>query len=110
MKIAISVGDCNGVGLEILLKNHKRISKLCTPLYCVDKTLLQEAARKLKMKLPKHLRCIALNTKIPTIAPAKITQESGAYSYASFLTALHCALQGRAKALVTLPIHKKLGN
>lgn len=107
MKIAISVGDCNGIGLEILLKNHKTISKVCTPLYCVDKSLLQAAAEKLKRKLPKHLKCIPPNAKIPLITPAKITQESGAYSYASLLNALNLTLQKKAKALVTLPIHKK---
>ncbi len=87
MKIAISVGDCNGIGLEILLKNHKTISKVCTPLYCVDKPLLQEVAKKLKRKLPKHLRCIPPNAKVPLIAPAKVTQESGTDSCASFLSA-----------------------
>ena len=107
MKVAISIGDSNGIGLEILLKNHKRISKLCTPLYCVEKELLQEAARILQIKLPKHLKCIAPNAKIPPIMPAKITKESGAYSYASFLSALNLTLQGKAKAFVTLPIHKK---
>lgn len=107
MKIAISVGDSNGVGLEILLKNHKVISKICTPLYCADKELLKEAARILQVKLPKHLKCLSPNIKIPPILPAKITQESGAYSYASFLSALNLTLQGEAKALVTLPIHKK---
>lgn len=107
MKVAISVGDCNGIGLEILLKNHKRVSKLCTPLYCVEKELLQEAAKMLQIKLPKHLKCIAPNAEIPAIMPAKITKESGAYSYASFLTALNLTLQDKAKALVTLPIHKK---
>ena len=30
-KIAISIGDLNGVGIEIALKAHNEISKLCTP-------------------------------------------------------------------------------
>lgn len=107
MKIVISIGDCNGVGLEILLANHKRVSKLCTPLYCAEEDLLKEAARKLKVKYPKSLKCIAPNAKIPPIKPAKICAESGAYSYESFLTALDWTLQGKTKALVTLPIHKK---
>ncbi|WP_297811099.1 4-hydroxythreonine-4-phosphate dehydrogenase [uncultured Helicobacter sp.] len=107
MKIAISVGDSNGVGLEILLKSHKAISKLCTPIYCVDKVLLKEVAKRLNIPMPKHLKYITPNAKIPPIIPAKIAKESGAYSYASFLSALNLTLQGKTKALVTLPIHKK---
>ncbi|MBT4707482.1 MAG: 4-hydroxythreonine-4-phosphate dehydrogenase, partial [Campylobacteraceae bacterium] len=29
--IAISVGDINGVGLQLVLENHKNISKYCKP-------------------------------------------------------------------------------
>lgn len=107
MKIAISVGDINGIGLEILLKSHKKISKLCTPLYCIDKPLLKEAAEILNLKLPKDLICISPNAPIPNIRPASITQESGAYSYASFFCALNLTQNQKAKALTTLPIHKK---
>ena len=85
MKFAISVGDINGVGLEILLKNHKKISKLCTPIYCIDKSLLQKAAKLLCLKMPKDILCISPNVEIPKITPAQITPQSGAYSYASYL-------------------------
>lgn len=44
-KIAISMGDPNGVGAEIALKSHKKISKFCTPIYCAKKSLLQNAAK-----------------------------------------------------------------
>ncbi len=107
MKIAISVGDINGVGLEILLKSHPKISKLCTPLYCIDRPLLKEAAKILNLKIHKNLICISPNVKIPKITPATLTQESGAYSYASFLCALNLTQNQKAKALTTLPIHKK---
>lgn len=107
MKVAISVGDCNGVGLEILLKSHKKISKLCTPIYCIEESLLQKAAHKLKVKLSKSFKCVVPNAKIPSIKPAEISAESGVYSYMSFLTALDLTLQGKTKALITLPIHKK---
>ena len=107
MKIAISVGDINGVGLEILLKNHKKISKLCTPIYCIDKPLLQKAAKLLCLKMPKDILCISPNVEIPKITPAQITPQSGAYSYASFLLAIKLTQEKNSKALVTLPIHKK---
>ena len=31
-KIAISVGDLNGIGIEIALKCHEEISKICKPI------------------------------------------------------------------------------
>ncbi|PKT77252.1 4-hydroxythreonine-4-phosphate dehydrogenase [Helicobacter winghamensis] len=111
MKIAVSIGDPNGVGLEILLKNHKKICKFCNPVYCVDKELLKEAAKILKFKLPKNLKCVSPKVMpsniIPKITPGAIQKESGAYSYASFLQALNLTLVGKTKAMVTLPIHKK---
>ncbi len=107
IKIAISVGDINGVGLEILLKSHKKISKICKPIYCVDKKLLGQAAEVLKLKIPKKLCCITPCSPIPHIQPACVTKESGEYSYASFLKALELVREKKVQAITTLPIHKK---
>ena len=106
IKIAISVGDVNGVGLEILLKSHKKISKMCKPVYCVDKKLLKQAAKILKLKMPKNLCCVSPCLSIPDIQPACITKESGKYSYASFLKTLELVKEHRVQAITTLPIHK----
>ena len=46
--IAISVGDLNGVGIEIALKAHKEILQLCNPLYCINKNMLTKAIALLK--------------------------------------------------------------
>lgn len=107
MKIAVSVGDPNGVGLEILLKSHKQVCKFCNPVYCVDEVLLKKAAKRLSLKLPKHLQCVPLAVTIPQITPGNINKECGAYAYASFLKALNLTLKCETQALVTLPIHKK---
>ncbi|EOI3010059.1 hypothetical protein ACMHT9_001820, partial [Campylobacter jejuni] len=32
-KLAISIGDINGIGLEILVRSHEKLSKICTPFY-----------------------------------------------------------------------------
>ncbi|CAM2816002.1 4-hydroxythreonine-4-phosphate dehydrogenase [Helicobacter burdigaliensis] len=112
MKIAVSVGDINGVGLEILLKSHKKIKQFCTPIYCVDRELLEEASDKLKRKLPKNLELYSpknlnKNLEIPKISSGTICKESGAYSYESFKSAVFLTQNKETKALVTLPIHKK---
>jgi 4-hydroxythreonine-4-phosphate dehydrogenase len=105
-KIAISIGDINGVGLEIALKSHEKISKLCDPVYCVDKKLLHEGAKLLNVKLPTNLTCKPLNLDV-NIEPGCVTRESGAYSYTSFLEAIKLCQSGECDALVTLPIHKE---
>lgn len=43
-KIAVSVGDLNGVGIEIALKAHNEISKLCEPIYCINEYMLNPAS------------------------------------------------------------------
>ena len=63
-KIAISIGDINGVGLEIALKSHKTISQLCEPLYIVDEYLVDEACKLLKFEKPNNFTTLNLNIHI----------------------------------------------
>ena len=42
-KIAISIGDLNGIGVEIALKCHEKISKICQPIYCINNKMLEKA-------------------------------------------------------------------
>lgn len=105
-RIAISIGDINGVGLEIVLKSHNEIVKLCHPVYCVDEKLLIEGARLLNVELPNNLTCKPLHVKV-SIEPSHITKESGEYSYHSFLQAIKLCETKECDAVVTLPIHKE---
>ena len=52
-KVAISIGDLNGIGIELAFKCHKKISKICKPIYCINNEMLNLAAKKLKIKVPK---------------------------------------------------------
>ena len=54
-KIAISIGDLNGIGVEIALKCHEKISKICQPIYCINNKMLKKASDKLKIEIPKIL-------------------------------------------------------
>lgn len=128
-KIAISIGDINGIGVEIALKSHKFISKFCTPYYFIHKSLLNEALRKLNLKKPKKFHALSfenaqkaefqkknanfranlgfeVNEKF-SIYAGQINKDSGLYSFLSFKAACEFVKCGFAKALVTLPIHKK---
>ena len=55
-RIAVSVGDLNGVGIEIALKAHKEISALCTPIYCINAYMLNQAAELLDVKIPSDFK------------------------------------------------------
>ena len=106
IKIAISVGDINGVGLELILKNHDVVSQLCQPIYCVNDHVLQQAACLLNTTIPENFFLHETKGK-PTIKPAKISKSSGLYSYNSFIDAVKLTKKDKANAVVTLPIHKK---
>lgn len=105
-RIAISVGDLNGVGFEILLKSHEQIKTLCKPIYCINETMAHQAAVLLKSNLPDdfHFNTVSGDFKI---SPGEVSQLSGKYSYDSFISAIELAKQASADAIVTLPIHKE---
>lgn len=116
-KVAISIGDINGVGLEIALSAHKAISKIIKPIYFVDLGVVECASKILKCEIPKDFEIyeiapfcsakvcesIANNT---LIRPANATKESGEYSFMSFKRAVECVGKGEMNALLTLPINK----
>jgi len=105
-KIAISIGDLNGIGLEIALRAHEQISQWCEPLYCIDPKMLSWGAAMLDIDLPQDLQVIP-SKGVFEITPGLATKASGKASYHSFLKALELVQSGQADALVTLPINKK---
>jgi len=106
-KVAISIGDLNGIGIQLALENHRTISKEVVPLYCIDRVMLEQAAKKLQLSIPDDFQTI------DTIAPAfkidagVVSGESGIYAYASFVKAVALARIQEVDAICTLPIHKK---
>lgn len=106
MKIAISVGDPNGVGLEILLKEHPWVQERCEPVYCCSYRLLEQACEKLKITLPTDMECADFGGNT-TIRPGVVSPKSGLYSFGSFLKAVEMARTGDVQAVVTLPVHKE---
>ncbi len=105
-RVAVSVGDLNGVGIELILKNHKKISLLCEPIYCINKTMLQRAAKLLDLSIPDDFNLYEVDGDF-NIMPSCIDAKSGKYSYESFLAAIKLAQTKQVDAIVTLPIHKE---
>ena len=105
-KIAVSVGDINGIGIEIALRSHDEISKFAEPIYCINQDLLELAAKRLNLTIPSGFK-IQNCGKCFNIKPGKVGKKSGKFSFDSFNTALNLAKNGKADAVVTLPISKE---
>ncbi|MGX2981804.1 4-hydroxythreonine-4-phosphate dehydrogenase PdxA [Helicobacter sp. 23-1045] len=116
-KVAISIGDINGVGAEIALKAHSEISKIIKPVYFVDLSVIECASKLLKYDIPRDFEVreiapfcsnnlresIAKNT---LICPSTATKESGEYSFVSFTQGVSAVESGEMDAILTLPINK----
>jgi len=107
IKVAISVGDLNGIGISLILQNHHHISKDIDPLYCIDKAMLEQAANKLKLDIPKDFKTVEKVAPYFDIQAGLVDKKSGAYAYASFQKAVTLAKEKKVDAICTLPIHKK---
>ncbi len=106
-KIAVSIGDLNGIGIELALRNHTSLSKVAEIYYCIDQTMLAQAANLLHIPIPENFQTVENSAAPFTIQPGTIDAQSGAYSYASFQKAVNMAKESEVDAIVTLPIHKK---
>lgn len=105
-KIAVSIGDLNGVGIEIAIKSHDEISKICTPIYCISKILLDKCASLLNLNIPENFTLFETAGDFE-INPSKISKNAGLYSYVSFIDAINLAIQKEVDAICTLPINKQ---
>lgn len=109
-KIAISIGDVNGVGIHIALKEHSNIKKICHPIYCSHQEIFENACDILKFPMPKDMDFCPLDEDVIEILPSHTTAKSGRYSYESFIKACDLADEKKVDALCTLPINKKAWN
>jgi 4-hydroxythreonine-4-phosphate dehydrogenase len=109
MKVAISIGDLNGIGIEIALKAHDKIKNWVKPIYCINKKMLQKAAKKLNIQIPDDFETVEVEGEFD-INPGIVDPKSGKYSYDSFITAINLASVKKADAITTLPIHKEAWN
>ena len=104
--LAISVGDLNGVGIEIALKSHQEVKKLCNPIYCINSSLLSQATKLLKIKLPEDFVLENVAGEF-TIEAGVVDASSGKYSYDSFMAGIKMCEDKKADGVVTMPIHKE---
>jgi len=106
-KVAISVGDLNGIGIELILRNHVTISQTIEPLYCIDMPMLTQASQKLNLSIPPNFHTFDTIAPYFEIEAGVVSKASGAYAYGSFVKAVNLAKTKAVEAICTLPIHKK---
>ncbi|CAI6151625.1 MAG: 4-hydroxythreonine-4-phosphate dehydrogenase [uncultured Sulfurimonas sp.] len=104
--LAISIGDLNGVGIEIILKAHEEISTLCHPIYCINKTMIDKASKLLDITLPQDIQLHNVVGDF-SINAGLVDALSGRYSYDSFMAAIKLCEEKKADGVVTMPIHKE---
>ena len=121
IKIGISVGDINGVGLEVIIKSlSQRITDFCTPvIYCSSKIVAYHknivgaedfqfnsltSAHKLRYDRINVVNCWQDDV---TISLGKLTESGGKYAQISLEQATNDLQEGLIDALVTAPINKK---
>ena len=120
MRIAITMGDPAGVGPEILLSACKS-GEVHGDFFVVgDADVLEDCDRRLgfglrlaRVRNPEECRDGAVNVldlglvRVDDLAIGRISKASGAASLAYVEAATRLALDGRASALVTLPVNKE---
>jgi 4-hydroxythreonine-4-phosphate dehydrogenase len=106
-KVAISIGDLNGIGIQLALEHHEAIRTMVEPTYCIDRVMLEQAAKRLSQTIPDDFHTVEPFADPFAIRPGTVDADSGGYSYASFVHAAALARAGQVDAVTTLPIHKQ---
>lgn len=122
LKIGVSIGDINGVGLEVIIKTFAdpRMLNYCTPVV-YGNTKIASYYRKIiglndfsfnviqsaSLANPKRSNIINCWEEDVKITPGEANETGGKYAFLSLERAMEDLLAGEIDALVTAPINKK---
>jgi 4-hydroxythreonine-4-phosphate dehydrogenase len=122
LKIGISIGDINGIGLEIILKTFKdkRMLDICTPILFGSSKLINEYKKLMSLenlsffsiKDMKEVKSRKINVfeswnENITLALGENNPDGGKYAFLSLEKASNELINNSIDALVTAPINKK---
>ncbi|WP_309498242.1 4-hydroxythreonine-4-phosphate dehydrogenase PdxA, partial [Sulfurovum sp.] len=96
----------NGIGIEIALKSHEEVSKVCEPIYCINSQMILQASNLLGIEVPSDFTTSHVDGSFD-IKVGEVDASSGKYSYDSFMNAIKVCEDKKTDALVTMPIHKE---
>lgn len=120
IKLGISVGDINGIGIEIILKSFgdKRMFDFCTPIIFASSKLISNYKKTSEISIPFNgvkeiskaidgklnvVQCWSETAKLELGSP---TEEGGKFALKSLIAATEALNEGKVDVLVTAPINK----
>ncbi|MEM9686561.1 MAG: 4-hydroxythreonine-4-phosphate dehydrogenase PdxA, partial [Bacteroidota bacterium] len=120
IKVGISVGDLNGIGIEIILKTFEdsRMLDFCTPvIFASTKTISQQrkhfnininyiGIENASKSVPGKTNIVNVWKKAPDISFGDATEESGKHAFYSLKAAVNALKKQEVDVLVTAPINK----
>lgn len=120
IKVGISVGDINGVGIEIILKTFadKRMLEFCTPIIFASNKVISIHKKELDLETPIHgiaypnqaiqgkLNLVNVWKEDVSVVFGKPSKMAGKYALLSLEAASNALINNEIDVLVTAPINK----
>lgn len=120
VRVGISIGDINGIGMEVILKTFEdpKILELCTPIiFGSNKTVSFQRKHfelntnfqgidKIEDAIVGKLNVLNCWKDSPSIAFGQVTEEAGKYAFLSLKRSVEALKKGDVDVLVTAPINK----
>lgn len=120
--IGISIGDLNGIGVELVIKtlNDHRLLELCTPVIFASNKVINfyrksvpdinfsyQSIKELNRVNFKQINIFNCWEEEVGITPGQLSDIGGKYAIKSLTVAVQALKEGKIHGLVTAPIHKK---
>lgn len=119
--VGISIGDLNGIGIEVILKTFldKRMLEFCTPVLFGSTKIISYHKKILGLEVPVHgiasinqlnhnkINVLNLWKEDISVALGKATKDSGIYAAKSLESAVHHLKDKSIDVLLTAPINKE---
>lgn len=120
IKIGISIGDVNGIGIEIILKTFqdKRMLDFCVPVIFGSTKLISEYNKQtniatqingihhINKAFPNKINVLNVWKEDVEVELGRPTKKSGEYAFKSLEAATNALVDGEIDILVTAPINK----
>ncbi|MEW6509396.1 MAG: 4-hydroxythreonine-4-phosphate dehydrogenase PdxA [Bacteroidota bacterium] len=109
--IAVTVGDYNGIGPEVVLKSILRpaVRRRCSPVLVGPAAAFEHAARMMRIPLGR-LSVPIIEPRLTgrcVVRPGHLSAHAGAAAAAAIREAVRMTMEGTASALVTAPVSKQ---
>jgi len=120
--IGVSIGDLNGIGIELAIKTFSdhRVLELCTPIVFASNKVINfyrksipdlnfnyQSSKDFTRINPKQVNIYNCWEEEVSITPGQLTETGGKYAVKSLMTAVELLKEKKIHGLVTAPIHKK---